>query len=339
MFIPFISIHKHPELYHKPLAKHQYFEGWYYKQVSADLKHTISFIPGIHYAHNQVHSFIQCIYLDDTNRLSTYYFDFSGHEFSTTNHPFSVTIEKNTFRYTDINLDIHDQGISIQGRLQFDGITTINTSLLCPNIMGPFSFIPYMECNHGVLSMSHTISGSLLINGKSIDFSGGKGYLEKDWGRSFPKEYIWLQSNHFEQENVSFFCAIAKIPVLRWSFQGLIANLRLDDEEYRFATYNGSKVYIKSFTDTSIKLILKNRQHTLYIYGRCASSKTLIAPSLGSMNKLIKEGINGKLRLVLKDNSGNVIYTSVGINSGMELVPTLKPRTNPNSNLKKESLL
>ncbi|WP_342668655.1 tocopherol cyclase family protein [endosymbiont 'TC1' of Trimyema compressum] len=32
-----------------------------------------------------------------------------------------------------------------------------------------------------------------------------KAILEKDWGRSFPSAYIWIQCNVFPTENVSFF--------------------------------------------------------------------------------------------------------------------------------------
>lgn len=46
--------------------------------------------------------------------------------------------------------------------------------------MGPFSFVPFMEYYHGILSMDHNIEGSLEHNGKIISFDQGKGYMEKD---------------------------------------------------------------------------------------------------------------------------------------------------------------
>ncbi len=53
---------------------------------------------------------------------------------------------------------------------------------------------PAMECYHGVVSMYHLLSGHLEINGDKVDFSGGKGYIEKDWGRSMPSDWIWIQA-------------------------------------------------------------------------------------------------------------------------------------------------
>ena len=56
---------------------------------------------------------------------------------------------------------------------------------LCSDIMGPFRFFP-MECRHGVLSMAHTLQGSVRMDGYVHSFEGGLGYVEKDSGTSFP---------------------------------------------------------------------------------------------------------------------------------------------------------
>ena len=53
--------------------------------------------------------------------------------------------------------------------------------------MGPFSYLPLMECYHGILSMDHNISGSIDYNDQTIDFNEGRGYIEKDYGKSFSK--------------------------------------------------------------------------------------------------------------------------------------------------------
>ena len=57
--------------------------------------------------------------------------------------------------------------------------------------MGPFSYLSFMECYHGILSMKHSLEGTLSWNGQLIDFTNGIGYLEKDWGSSFPCNPIY----------------------------------------------------------------------------------------------------------------------------------------------------
>jgi len=81
--------------------------------------------------------------------------------------------------------------------------------------MGIFAYIPKMECSHGVVSMNHGLEGILKINGEEIDFTGGKGYIEKDWGTSFPKQYIWIQCNNFKNQTTRVFSSVADIPFMR----------------------------------------------------------------------------------------------------------------------------
>ena len=45
--------------------------------------------------------------------------------------------------------------------------------------MGPFSIFPFMECNHGIISLHHKVSGRLSINYKELIIKDGIGYIEK----------------------------------------------------------------------------------------------------------------------------------------------------------------
>lgn len=52
---------KNSVLFQGNLAKNNYFEGWYYKHVSADQKTSLSFIPAVSLNTEDKHSFIQYI--------------------------------------------------------------------------------------------------------------------------------------------------------------------------------------------------------------------------------------------------------------------------------------
>ena len=65
--------------------------------------------------------------------------------------------------------------------------------------MGWYSFVPFMECKHGIVSVNHDLSGILNVNDEVLISDGGKGYIEKDWGTSFPEAWIWMQSNNFQK--------------------------------------------------------------------------------------------------------------------------------------------
>lgn len=116
-----------------------------------------------------------------------------------------MKIGGNIFTESFISIQIKDEKITIQGNLKLSTLQKIKKTLLAPSIMGGFAYIPKMECYHGVISMNHELQGTLKINDEKIEFTNGKGYIEKDWGTSFPKEYMWMQSNHFKKPSTSLF--------------------------------------------------------------------------------------------------------------------------------------
>lgn len=299
-----------PELFQGNLEKKDYFEGWYFKHVSGDCKNTIAFIPGVSIDGVDSHSFVQVIMSPD---IKTYYFRYPLDAFSTTNDPFSVTIGESYFSMQGCKIALNDvtqelmQGISIHGEINYTDITPIDSSFIMPNIMGFFAYIPNMECNHGVLSMNHQLDGHIdFIDHQThndyerIDFTGGKGYTEKDWGTSFPSEYIWIQANHFEDDSHSFMCSIATIPFGLFSFRGLIANLHVEGKEYRFATYNRSKVENFAMEKHRVSFDLVKKDVTLTCETSLTETGALKAPVKGEMQRTIKEGLSGKIILTLK---------------------------------------
>lgn len=302
------------------LKNKNYFEGWYYKQVSGDEKSVISFIPGISTNKEDPHAFIQCIYKDDKDLLTTYYFRYELSEFSFEHEPFSVTIGGSCFTKKKIEVNLSNETKKIAGTLKLGVLKELKRTGIQPNIMGFLSYIPGLECNHEIISMDHELEGVLTIDGKIVDFDGGKGYLEKDWGTSFPEKYVWVQSNHFDQAGVGICCSVATVPVAMTKIEGFFCNLTVDHEEYRFATYNLSKV---SFVDTQthdFHIRIDNRKYRLNIKGTSKDSEELVAPSNGKMAYTIKEGLSGSIHVTLEDKKGKMILDTQSDHSGIEMV-------------------
>ena len=186
--------------------------------------------------------------------------------------------------------------------------------------MGWYSYIPFMECYHGIVSANHLIDGHLHINSQKIDFTKGKGYIEKDWGTSFPECWIWVQSNSFDHQDVSLFVSIAKIPWLGSFFMGFIAFIYLDRKYYPFATYNRSRIEGLSRNDTYLNIQLTNKRYKLDVSVEVANASELIAPARGSMNRRIKESIDSKVEVLLQSSSGESIFNSKSDRAGLEII-------------------
>lgn len=311
-----INLIKKPDLFQgeKYLKKYKdYFEGWYFKITNN--KTSISFIPGISINKEKKCAFIQVI----TNKDS-YYFEYDIDEFKYGFDPFYVMIGDNFFSKDGIYICIKDKRKKdlITGAIEYSDSENINTNFLNPNIMGIFSYVPFMECNHAILCMNNKVNGFINIKNKKIMFDDGSGYIEKDWGTSFPKSYIWCQGNCFRKNKASFMLSIASVPFKIFSFTGVICSLIVDDKEYRFATYNNTKI-IKYEVGESIDIILKRGKYFLYISSDCLNGHELLAPSKGRMDRDIIESISALVTVTLKKHD-KVIFSDTSTNCGLEIV-------------------
>ncbi len=212
-------------------------------------------------------------------------------EFTASGGKFAVKIGINTFSENGIWIDIDHNGLILKGRIGYGRFTPLKY-----DIMGPFSCLPFLECRHAIHSLHHSLNGSLQVGNTQYDFSGGRGYIEQDWGVSFPQKYIWMQTNDFPAEsradNTSgetgkgcLFLSIADIPFLGKTFTGCICILYLNETEYRLATYLGVKI----IQATEQSIILLQGKYTLVIDIEDGKSQDLLAPRQGEMSRTIRE--------------------------------------------------
>jgi tocopherol cyclase len=294
--------------------KKNYFEGWYFKNTN--IQKGISFIPGINIDDTGAKAFIQII----TNNMS-YFVNYNINDFKFNDNPFCIRIGNNSFSKEDININIEDksQNLKIYGNIKFSNIKNINTNIFAPNIMGPFSYIPFMECNHAIISMENTINGFININDETIQFNNNKGYIEKDWGCSFPKSYIWCQGNNFQKNNASFMFSIADIPFKLFTFKGVICDLLVDNKEFKFTTYNNAKLVECDIREDLFNITFKRNQYLLNIKSKDNKGLKLVAPVKGKMTKDIFESICALVQVTLKKEK-EIIFSDTSNMCGLEIV-------------------
>ena len=309
----------YPDRYQGLGKSRSYFEGWYYKVVSADESKALAFIPGIAMdAHGKKQVFVQVL---DGKRRTAVYHKFDASAFKSMSEKFDLTIGQNHFSNESLTLDLPE----VTGKLTFSERTPWPNSFLSPGIMGPYSFVPKMECYHGILSMDHRIDGSLWMNGTPIDFTNGRGYMEKDWGKSFPSAYFWMQTNHFSQPGISLKASVAKIPWLGKSFIGFIAGVWLHDRLIQFTTYNGSKLVLSHADQNDVRLVMENRGYLLEIVAHREKSTLLASPISGLMDGRIEESMTSLIDVKLTDKKrGNLLVSDTGRNAGLEVAGTFK---------------
>lgn len=307
-----------PSQFQGSKTKQGYFEGWYYKLVDASEELAFAIIPGISLPKHDKNSHAFIMVFDARNHEMNY-FKFDIKDFNASKKEFRLKIADNFFSQEKLILNLNKDSLQIKAHLEFNNIIPWPVKLFSPGVMGWYSFVPFMECYHGVLSFNHQLNGYIEINNQKKNFDGGKGYLEKDWGSSMPSSWVWMQSNHFEEKNASLFGSIAKIPWLKNYFTGFIFGFLLNDRLFKFTTYNRSHIKKLEVDNSQIKIQVTNKNHTLEIAAERTKGVDLPAPSQGEMTSKVNESLNSKINLKLYENN-KLIFEGTGRNSGLEFV-------------------
>ncbi len=276
--------------FHGARRRRGYFEGWYFKQQNQ--AETLAFIPALH-IDKQGHrsASIQIVHRDGTACA-----EFGGRDFSAQNRRLFVKVGPNRFSAEGLSVDIHTPEISVEGQLRFG-------ERIRPryDIMGPFAYVPFLQCRHSVWSFSHSIRGSLLLNGRPIGFPNGTGYIDGDRGRSFPRRYLWTQCNaETAGRPCSLMLSVADIPLFPFSFTGIIGFVYWGGREYRIATYLGAKA-----AEIGKNSLVVRQGHYLLECTILKKTATLLrAPLQGAMRRRIREDPACRARYRFWENGG-----------------------------------
>ena len=280
-----------------------FFKGWYYKQEKGG--QAVAFIPAVHLSGDgKGTASIQVITEDNA-----WNFDFPLDTVRLSDKKDTIQIENNYFSTKGFRVNLigkkDGKPVKIEGRIAFGNIAPLKG-----DIMGPFRFIPFLQCRHGVVSMSHKTKGSIQINGDSINFHGGRGYAEKDCGCSFPSYYFWSQCGWYDRQECSVMVSVADIPLAGCHFPGCIAFVYFGGKEYRLATYLGVKIL--RFGEREV--LLKQGNMLLYLRVQGQGGQKLKAPEKGSMDRLVKENLVCKVWCRFWKN-GKLLFDHVGAGS------------------------
>lgn len=307
----------HPQGFHGGQESRGFFEGWYVKLVSADRSHRWAVIPGVFLGlDGDDEAFVQV--LDGTSGQS-WYQRYDRSQFRARADVFDVTVGPNRFTGEGVALDVTDVGL--RGEVRFTGtLDPWPVRAWAPGYMGWYAWVPRMECYHGVLSFDHGLAGTLELEGRPVRFDGGRGYLEKDWGRAFPSGYVWLQTNHFEQPGTCLTASVALVPWLRGEFRGFVVGVRHAGDLHQFATHTGARTTSLEIDDDVVRWSLRSRRGaTLDLIAQRRRGGLLHAPVRTRMHRRVEETLDARVRVRLADPTGRVLLEDTGHCAGLEV--------------------
>lgn len=257
------------------------------------------------------------------NENSFKYLRYKKDEFKANTSELNFKLGQSSFSLNQMSLNINQAYEKISGTLYFNSIIRWPGSRINPGSMGFYNYLSFMQCYSQVCAVDGVVSGKLIINEEEIDFTGGKLYIEKNWGSAFPYSYIWAQGNSFEEGDGSVTCSIAHIPLpfpFR-NFTGFLIGIYAKGRLYKFTSINKSTLSIKC-EDEKIILETYNKYYFLKIEAlyKQETFMDLYAPRDGNMKSIASETLNGNLRVDLYDNKRScVIFNDNCFSAGIEL--------------------
>lgn len=268
------------EFFHAANRTGPYFEGWYFKHQNPQGQ-ALALIPAFHIDREGRRTASLQVISNDR----AWWLEYPEAQIS--RRPFQVRVGQSGFGERGIDLQIQRDGLSLHGALRYGPFAALRS-----DIMGPFRFFAGMQCSHGILSMGHSLAGTLELNGRRLDFTDGTGYVETDRGRSFPSAYLWTQCVWDRPERGSLMLAIAAIPLPVGGFTGCIGAVLYGGREYRLATYRG--VRIEQWSSSGA--VVRQGSCRLEVQLLNQRRQALRAPVEGRMERTIHESLCAEVR-------------------------------------------
>ncbi len=283
-----------------------HFEGWYFKHRIGD--RVFAAIPGMSVnASGEASAFVQVI-----GNGGSQVVPFPIGAYRAQAAPLLVEVGENWFTAEGMHLQLPN----LRAELRYGPLTPLSGG----EIMGPFGKVPLMECYHGIDSLLHTVDGSVEWDGARTRFEGGSGYIERDWGRSFPKRWVWLECHGFKgRPGDSIMLAIAEIPLCGLRFTGILCVCRVEGVQHRLATYRGARLVAQRMEDGQYRAALRQGRYRLDVEVRFGDGGALQAPVMGAMSRVITEYPSCEVRVRFMEGE-RVLMDGVGEGCGFERV-------------------
>jgi tocopherol cyclase len=278
-------------------TRNKYFEGWFQKVYST--KHKASFVIIYGYATSNSYEnfgFIQLLIPDKASEILY----FSKNEISFDSERHIVRMGDNLLTTELISIKSNDITIDLN-LLNNQPIGTFKNS------MGYTYYIPKLPCYHSVLNTSHCVSGEIEFKKARYLFDKEIGYLEKNWGTSFPENYCWLHAVDPNDSQISLLFSMAEIKWLGKQFIKHVGHFRFD----------GTQIDLRELNNIAVDYLTLSRNKQVI---RIASKTILIELSITVGNKVIFKGpAEGKLSRDIIHFTDEVIDVSLTQNNKTRL--------------------
>ena len=284
-----------PALLQGNLGKHKYFEGWFQKIYSHE--HAASFILIYGFATGNMSEEIGFIQLLIPGH-PVVHLNFSKDEIELNKTKHSVQFGHNII--SDEHILIQQGGHLIDLRNQHQ-ITNKYKS----NSMGSYYLVPGLPCYHAILQNDSSLSGTIKVGPIQYNLHNASGYLEKNWGTSFPEKYFWMHAQDPKDSQNQ----------LLFSQADVIWQKRKFTKHFGHLIINGKHLDLRKIPRKKIKYTVDNernesiyfQQHNMHLHYNLKSVNSVLfkSPQQGTMSHEITHNVDVPISIEYKHKTLN----------------------------------
>lgn len=186
---------------------------------------------------------------------------------------------------------------------------------------GWLSYFQIFEPGWQILMAHGLATGWIEWKGKRYEFKDAPAYGEKNWGRSFPQKWFWVNCNSFrDQPDLALTAGGGKRGVLWWQESVAMVGIHHRGNFYEFVPWN-SKVSWQIEPWGKWQMQATNRDFTVELIATTSHPGTpLRAPTQNGLVYCCRDTMKGEISLILKNTQDKTIILEANSDScGVEI--------------------
>jgi tocopherol cyclase len=185
---------------------------------------------------------------------------------------------------------------------------------------GLLSYLSIFEPGWQILMAHGLATGWIEWRGQRYEFTNAPAYSEKNWGRSFPEKWFWVNCNSFDETVGLAVTAGGGRRKVLWTTEevGMIG-IHYRDSFYEFAPWNSQMSWqVQPWGEWRIQA--SNRDFQVELIGTSDSAGTMVStPTEQGLVMCCRDTLKGLLSIDLRTHQGKQIITANSNNAGLEV--------------------
>jgi hypothetical protein len=150
-----------------------------------------------------------------------------------------------------------------------------------------------------VLSTAQNISGVIQHNGVCFTLNNAMGYLEKNWGTTFPECYFWVHAVDPNNPRISLLFSRAKIVWLGKTYDKHVGYLCLDGEQIELRELKNFKVSNSNIRPGNRIIQIRSASAQLDLSLEHGREVVFHGPKDGALSRMIQHQTDTKIEVLL----------------------------------------